>query len=286
MACAKLREALFLGDFEAAHDLEFIIANKISRVVNCAGRELTNPFERSGLRYLTYYWPQSGNCVIFDESNAVLDEIYSFIEEALDAGEAVLIHSTDGVSRASFCACVYFMLRYRWTLPKTLLYLQSKRPDLQPQQGFMRQLQALDASLQRVIRATARGPSDPAVRRCSEWDPAVIAKPGGGAGGGGAGGASAMPAGADASAGGAADDDDDELLLVHTFLNSQPVSEDVILAAQSGVPLNRPTLGLLSHAQGSVHFPPGGGAVGLGTTATGVGGARGRAVGVRGGGGG
>lgn len=44
----------------------------------------------------------------------MLDEIYSFIEEAIDVGESVLIHSTDGVSRASFCACVYFMLKYRW----------------------------------------------------------------------------------------------------------------------------------------------------------------------------
>jgi len=108
MACAKLREALFLGDFEAAHDLEFIIANKISRVINCAGRELTNPFERSGLRYLTYYWPQSGNCVIFDESNAVLDEIYSFIEEALDAGEAVLIQHLVGLLPAANVRALVF----------------------------------------------------------------------------------------------------------------------------------------------------------------------------------
>jgi hypothetical protein len=186
MACCKLREALFLGDFEAAHDLEFIIANKISRVINCAGRELTNPFERSGLRYLTYFWPQSGACVVFDESNAVLDEIYSFIEEALEAGEAVLLHSTDGASRAAFCAAVYFMLRYRWTLPKTLAYLSSKRGDLLLAPGFLRQAQALDASLQRVIRAGARGPADPALRRAAEWDPSLLASGGGVGGGGGA----------------------------------------------------------------------------------------------------
>jgi protein-tyrosine phosphatase len=102
------------GDFEAAQDLEFIVANKITRIINCAGREVANGWERSGIRYLTYYWPESGNCIIFDESNSVLDEIYSFIEEAIDVGESVLVHSTDGVSRACFCSAVYFMLKYRW----------------------------------------------------------------------------------------------------------------------------------------------------------------------------
>lgn len=52
------------------------------------------------------------------------------------------------MSRASFCSAVYFMLKYRWSLPKTLAYLQSKRPDLEPKPGFNRQLVALDTSLQ------------------------------------------------------------------------------------------------------------------------------------------
>ncbi len=111
---AKLKDGVFLGDFESAQDLEFIVANKITRIINCAGREVANGWERSGIRYLTYYWPEAGNVVIFDENNTVLDEIYAFIDEATDVGESVLIHSTDGVSRACFCSAVYFMLKYRW----------------------------------------------------------------------------------------------------------------------------------------------------------------------------
>lgn len=102
------------GDYETAQDLEFIIANKISRIVNCSGREIANAWERSGVKYLTFYWPEAGNCVIFDDSNTVLDDLYAFIEEALDVGDSVLIHSTDGQSRACFCSCVYFMLKYKW----------------------------------------------------------------------------------------------------------------------------------------------------------------------------
>lgn len=63
---------------------------------------------------MTYFWPENGHCIVFDEGNVVLDEIYTFIEEAIDVGESVLVHSTDGVSRAAFCSSVYFMLKYRW----------------------------------------------------------------------------------------------------------------------------------------------------------------------------
>jgi hypothetical protein len=113
MAC-KCKDGLFLGDYEAAQDLEFILANKITHIICCAGRELANCWERSGVKYLTYYWPENGNCVVFDENNSALDEIYVFIEEAIEKGESVLVHSTDGVSRACFCVAIYFMLKYRW----------------------------------------------------------------------------------------------------------------------------------------------------------------------------
>lgn len=47
---AKLKDGLFLGDYEAAQDLEFIVANKITRIINCSGREVPNGWERSGIR--------------------------------------------------------------------------------------------------------------------------------------------------------------------------------------------------------------------------------------------
>jgi hypothetical protein len=53
-------------------------------------------------------------------------------------------------------------------------FLQNKRPDLMPRPGFMRQLQALDASLQRVIKAGAKGAHDASMRRYSDWDPTII----------------------------------------------------------------------------------------------------------------
>lgn len=106
--------ALHAGDATSSQDLEFIVANKVARIINAAAREVPNSWERAGIRYLSYSWPQSGNCIVFDESNSVLDEVFSFIEEGLIAGEGVLLHSFRGNSRAVFVSCMYMMLKYRW----------------------------------------------------------------------------------------------------------------------------------------------------------------------------
>ena len=34
----KIKDGLFIGDSYAARDFEFVVANKVTKVVNCAGR--------------------------------------------------------------------------------------------------------------------------------------------------------------------------------------------------------------------------------------------------------
>lgn len=40
-------------------DLEFIITNKVTHIINCAGRQLANYWESLGVTYLTYNWLDS-----------------------------------------------------------------------------------------------------------------------------------------------------------------------------------------------------------------------------------
>lgn len=52
----KVKDGLFIGDEFAAQDLEFVVANKVSNVINCAGRQVANHWEPIGVNYLTFYW--------------------------------------------------------------------------------------------------------------------------------------------------------------------------------------------------------------------------------------
>ncbi len=52
----KIKDGLFICDELGAQDLEFIISNKVQRIVNTAGMQLPNHWDNIGVQYLTLNW--------------------------------------------------------------------------------------------------------------------------------------------------------------------------------------------------------------------------------------
>jgi hypothetical protein len=64
----KIKDGLFIGDELAStvsflfprlmtiKDLEFVVANKVTHIINCAGRQIQNHWEPIGVAYLTFFW--------------------------------------------------------------------------------------------------------------------------------------------------------------------------------------------------------------------------------------
>lgn len=73
--------------------MEFIISNKVQRVVNTAGMQLTNHWDSIGVQYLTLNWQDDEKQILFDEGEKIPDEIFNFMNEALENHESVLIKS-------------------------------------------------------------------------------------------------------------------------------------------------------------------------------------------------
>ena len=59
----------------------------------------------------------------------------------------MLVSSVKGQSRASVVIAVYMMRKYRWSLLKTLEFLNSRRPDLEIRSTFITQLSNFEKSL-------------------------------------------------------------------------------------------------------------------------------------------
>jgi protein-tyrosine phosphatase len=78
---------------------------------------------------------------------AVTREIYEFIENAMKKTESVLVHSVRGQSRAASVLAIYLMRKYRWSLLKTLEFLNSRRPELEIRGTFIQQLQDYETRL-------------------------------------------------------------------------------------------------------------------------------------------
>lgn len=68
-------------------------------------------------------------------------QITNFIDEALEKGDSVLVHSLDGTGRCIACLAAYLMFRHRWGFEKALDFLCNKRPDAAPNTGFIQQVQ-------------------------------------------------------------------------------------------------------------------------------------------------
>ena len=61
--------------------------------------------------------------------------------------ESVLVHSYRGQSRASCVIASFLMREYRWSLLKTLEFLNSRRPELEIRATFIKQLSDYESRL-------------------------------------------------------------------------------------------------------------------------------------------
>mmetsp|Transcript_18383 Transcript_18383/g.25458 ORF Transcript_18383/g.25458 Transcript_18383/m.25458 type:complete len:147 (-) Transcript_18383:952-1392(-) len=133
----KIKDGLFIGDEFAAQDLEFVVANKVSHIINCSGKQVLNHWEGIGVFYLTFYWLDQENQLLFDNKDKTTHNIFDFIESAAKKSESVLVHSVRGQSRAASVLAAYIMRKYRWSMIKTLEFLNSRRPDLEIKASFI-----------------------------------------------------------------------------------------------------------------------------------------------------
>jgi len=100
LGAVKIKDGVFIGDELAAQDLEFVVANKVTHIINCCGRNVPNHWESIGVVYLTYYWVDNENQIILDNKDVVANECFHFLDEALGNAESILIHSVRGQSRS------------------------------------------------------------------------------------------------------------------------------------------------------------------------------------------
>ena len=70
-----------------------MVANKVTRVINCAGLQIPNHWEPIGVQYMTFYWHDKDGQLILDPKNEVAFSTFDFIEGALEKTESVLVSS-------------------------------------------------------------------------------------------------------------------------------------------------------------------------------------------------
>ena len=75
------------------------------------------------------------------------DEAFRFIEDATSRGGRVLVHCAMGISRSATIVIAYLMYKYRVPLSTAFDFVKSRRPEINPNPGFMNTLQQFEYEL-------------------------------------------------------------------------------------------------------------------------------------------
>lgn len=68
-----------------------------------------------------------------------------FIQAALDQGGKVLVHCVMGISRSATVISAYLMMSRGMSVPQAVSFVKKRRPQVQPNYGFIKQLHAFSA---------------------------------------------------------------------------------------------------------------------------------------------
>lgn len=90
-------------------------------------------------------------CDIADDARALLlprlPSVITFIEDALEKGQGVLVYCTDGVSRSAAIVIAYLMYSKRKTYSEAYAFVKLKRSVVKPNFSLVRQLLIFEENL-------------------------------------------------------------------------------------------------------------------------------------------
>lgn len=146
----KVQDGLFLGDKDSSQDIEFLTSSKVTHILNCASDEIQNEWVTTGITYLSFPFKDQEDELIFDESFETFFKCFNFIETCLESGESILVHSVKAECRSPTVVLSYIMHKYKWSLTKSLEFLNSRKPDCKIKPNFLMQLVKLEAFLTKI----------------------------------------------------------------------------------------------------------------------------------------
>ena len=129
--------ALFLGNYEAARNIDFLQKNKIVFVLSAVPAFIAVVPHFKTLN-ITQKIVDSEDSPTFD-MGPFLEEAADFIADGLKKGN-VLVHCAAGISRSTTCLLAYYIKHRQIEFAEALRLVKEKRPIACPNLGFQTQL--------------------------------------------------------------------------------------------------------------------------------------------------
>jgi len=132
---------LYLGSCRDAKDKTELLSRKVKYVLNCAK-------EWHNLHFGTFVYKDAKLMDVEDQPIlTAFEDAFEFIEKARSENCGVFVHCIIGKSRSASVVLAYLMRHKSMSLKESYDYLKSRRPLIQPNDGFMAQLIQLEKGL-------------------------------------------------------------------------------------------------------------------------------------------
>ena len=142
---------LYLGSFANACDLEELRRNNIRYILNCAveckNENLPSDIKELHLKLVDE--PEFDITKYFKQTN-------DFINKVRTAGGNLLVHCKVGLSRSPTVIIAYLMKYYEFTADSAINYIKRKRPQIIPNQGFIKQLYEYEKQFEKKFKKKAK----------------------------------------------------------------------------------------------------------------------------------
>ena len=141
---------LYISNWEQSDNFAILKNKKIRAIITletmAKSDSVLNFYKKNGIDHMYIYITDTPNMNIFEH----FDETYDFINKYISKGENVLVHCRAGVSRSATIIINYLLRKTYETnkveicpckmLNNIIEYIRKKRPVINPNNGFMKQL--------------------------------------------------------------------------------------------------------------------------------------------------
>jgi hypothetical protein len=139
---SRVIPGLFIGNINSALDQSFLINKRIRAVI-----DLTNSSHQTKLPRTIKAYKISIEDTASAKITPYLKHTFDFITEMLEKNVSVLVFCRAGISRSATIVIYYLMRRYKISYYDAYRFLKGKRRYIQPNDGFVRQLQEEESNV-------------------------------------------------------------------------------------------------------------------------------------------
>ena len=152
--CSLIKNGIFIGNAYSVignfytQEKDFLEELNIKVVISALTEEEYEDYMIAQEDFPDIEWHRF---VIDDDKDEKISEyffkVHSIISQALTDNKNVIVHCAAGMSRSPSLVIAYLMIENRWGYEETFHYVKNKRPIVEPNIGFVKQLKGLEYKL-------------------------------------------------------------------------------------------------------------------------------------------